>query len=65
MKFHAYADGQGSRSEIVEQRAAILGAIGTMQQILCSVSIFLCNNDYLPVRGVELQNTQKLFFGNH
>jgi hypothetical protein len=46
----------------VEQRAAILDAIGTMQQILCSVSIFLYNNDYLLVRGVELPNTQKPIF---
>ena len=46
----------------MEQRAAILDAIGTMQQILCSVSIFLCNTDYLPVRGVELQNMQKPIF---
>jgi len=46
----------------VEEGAAILDAIGTMQQILCSVSIFLCNTDYLPVRGVELQNTQKPIF---
>jgi hypothetical protein len=62
MKFYRYADSQGRSSEIVEHRAAILDAIGTMQQILCSVSIFLCNTDYLPVRGVELQNTQKPIF---